>query len=1250
MELIQLNNFLNSLSWDLRIEADKRAYTFLKNERYEIITLKDNIIYFTYPKEGKAQEFGGTINVLKDSFLETTCSCGQNNPICIHAASIFAFFCKGMKEIIKYNRKHTHESWPEYRDDEIEIRKEEISHLMLIKITSPDAFNKLTYSHQNYKFKILDKNFFFDFYSNGSRQQLEFIDKSDKVHITCTCNNKPKNGACIHTCKLLYLIAFDHGSKIVFLNIENITSSYKQALNYYNLTEADVNKKIVFQLENNDLKFEIIDPKLKNFLKPSQLFQKNKAYWSNLPISDYSLDSLRRETKINAELETCFCITRKEYFFEIMPFAAKISKGKVSKITDYSEAVVGGALSEPDEKLTALIKKTKLFKINEYKKLKKKIASDATLDQFQVDYILCEKILSELHVILKDLSTFPVFLHIGYSDKISSNTLEQVDISPEPFTIELDATGKQSVIELDLFFCLSTGRICEEKIENEDSHYGPKYPQPFYINYKDCLYFFPNFRTCEFLRANDFEFPMKVKEDFLPELLENYLTPLSKNFNINYLNMPKIKKSKLKDFSVKIFLSEVDRFLLFRPVVDYQIKEVFLLENEQIVEKQEKGLMIYERNVEREKEVTEILRDLHADFKKQLSKDYLYLPFEKVFEGDWFFKVFESFKANKFEVFGLENIKKLKYNPYRPTVRTKASSGQDWFDLKVEIGFGNQMVSLKDVRKAILKKENFVKLGDGSLGLLPEDWLKKYREIFKFGELNDDSLRISKRHFTIIDALHDEINEAEILFELQEKKKKLLGFSGINEVSLPKDVNAELRPYQKQSYQWLNFLDEYGWGGCLADDMGLGKTLQIITFLRKQSLDHPKAVNLVVVPTTLIFNWENEVKKFCPELKFHIHYGTEREKEEKLFKGKNIVITSYGTLLNDIEFFKNIKFNYVVLDESQAIKNPESQRSKAVKVLKARNRIIMTGTPVENNTIELFSQFNFLNPGFLGTLKSFKENYSDFLDTKGNPEKAQSLKRLISPFFLRRTKQEVATDLPEKTENILYCIMGEEQRKVYEAFKNEYKKKILGKIEENGVAASGIYILEGMMKLRQICNSPAILNTEEGYGNDSVKLKELLRHLKEKTSDHKVLVFSQFVEMLKLIRKELDKQNIAYEYLDGQSRQREKIVSRFKEDDCRVFLISLKAGGVGLNLTEADYVYLVDPWWNPAVEAQAIDRTHRIGQNKKVFAYKMICKDTIEEKILELQQKKKALADDLVSGESGMLKQLSREDIENLFS
>jgi len=403
----------------------------------------------------------------------------------------------------------------------------------------------------------------------------------------------------------------------------------------------------------------------------------------------------------------------------------------------------------------------------------------------------------------------------------------------------------------------------------------------------------------------------------------------------------------------------------------------------------------------------------------------------------------------------------------------------------------------------------------------------------------------------------------------------------------------------------------------------------------------------------LIYNWENEIKKFTPALTYHIHHGGTRTRDLTEIMKYDITITTYGTLRSDIKLLLGIAFDYVVLDESQAIKNPSSKVTKAASLLNAKHRLCMSGTPLQNNTFDIFAQMNFLNPGMLGSMEFFRQEFSIPIDKFGEEDRKDHLRKILYPFILRRTKEQVAKDLPEKIETILFCEMEKEQRKIYDAYRNDFRDQILGTIETQGIQKSQLTILQGLMKLRQICDSPSILNEPEKFPNHSIKLDELAREITENMGNHKALIFSQFLGMLALIKEKLISLGVEFEYFDGSTsaQDREKAIQSFQNDDTkRVFLISLKAGGVGLNLTAADYVYIVDPWWNPAVEQQAIDRTHRIGQTKNIFAYRMICKDTIEDKILQLQEKKRVLAKELIADDTSFVKSLSKSDVEYLFS
>jgi non-specific serine/threonine protein kinase len=607
----------------------------------------------------------------------------------------------------------------------------------------------------------------------------------------------------------------------------------------------------------------------------------------------------------------------------------------------------------------------------------------------------------------------------------------------------------------------------------------------------------------------------------------------------------------------------------------------------------------------------------------------------------------------KVPVFGFEALKNFRFNTAKPQTKIHISSNTDWFDARVDIVFGDQKVTIADVKKALGNRQQFVPLHDGTLGVLPEEWIKKYSLLFRVGEGKSNQLRLSKYHMSVIDELYDNRNEEELIIRLEEKYEQLREFNRIREVPPPEHLNPILRPYQVHGFHWLNYLQDVNWGGILADDMGLGKTIQALSHLQHFRDTNGRLSALVVCPTTLMFNWENEIRKFTPSLTYHIHHGGDRTRSKEVLGSYNVIITTYGTLRSDIKLLLEMPFDYAVLDESQAIKNPSSKVTKAACLLQAKHRLCMSGTPLQNNTFDIFAQMNFLNPGMLGSLEFFRQEFAVPIDKFGEQDRKEHLRKLLYPFILRRTKEQVAKDLPDKTETILFCEMEDEQRKVYEAYRNDYRDKILGTIETQGIQRSQLTILQGLMKLRQICDSPAILNETDRYPNHSIKLDELAREITENIGDHKALIFSQFLGMLALIRERLKELDVKYEYFDGSTsaQERERAIQSFQNDDsCRVFLISLKAGGVGLNLTAADYVYIVDPWWNPAVEQQAIDRTHRIGQTKNIFAYRMICKDTIEDKILQLQEKKRILAKDLIADDDGFVKSLTRADVEYLFS
>ncbi len=590
------------------------------------------------------------------------------------------------------------------------------------------------------------------------------------------------------------------------------------------------------------------------------------------------------------------------------------------------------------------------------------------------------------------------------------------------------------------------------------------------------------------------------------------------------------------------------------------------------------------------------------------------------------------------------------------------SSGVDWFELHANVAYGGTSAGLPQLLAALQRGENTVLLADGSLGLMPEEWLRRIGTIVAMGTgaQGADHIRFRRSQAGLLDALLATQPEATFDKVFARVRDELSAFRSIEAVSQPVGFVGQLRDYQREGLGWMEFLRRFSFGGCLADDMGVGKTAQVLALLesrrdqsanggkrKKGSPGHVHKPSLVVVPRSLLFNWRQEAARFTPQLRVLDYTGLSRDAGD--FSAWDLVLTTYGTLRRDAVLLKDVAFDYVILDEAQAIKNAGTESSKAVRLLQCEHRLALSGTPIENHLGELWSLFEFLNPGMLGAAGVFK------LTASGGRVIDEDSRRLLSqalrPFILRRTKAQVAKELPAKTEQTIYCELEPKQRKLYDELRKHYRDSLLNSIETRGLAKSKIMVLEALLRLRQAACHPGLIDVKRS-GETSAKLEALMEQLREVLSEgHKALVFSQFTSLLKIVRAKLDADGVVYEYLDGKTRDRQACVERFQNDPaCSLFLISLKAGGLGLNLTAAEYVFLLDPWWNPAVEAQAVDRAHRIGQLRPVFAYRLIARDTVEEKVLELQKTKRDLADAIIGEDNALIRNLKREDLELLLS
>ncbi len=722
-----------------------------------------------------------------------------------------------------------------------------------------------------------------------------------------------------------------------------------------------------------------------------------------------------------------------------------------------------------------------------------------------------------------------------------------------------------------------------------------------------------------------------------------FLEQIAHSVELNFKDIPKASKPQLKenlyyqDMQPFLFLEESEDFVNLIPVMRYGEVEIPILSKRNIFGTDSKGTQfLVDRKREAETKVISLLLKQHPYFQEQMDEgsfQHFYLHRKYFLDSNWFLDAFEEWQHQGIQIIGFNTLRGNKLSRFKGKIHVEVLSGQNWFNANIQVKFGPKSVSLKKLEKAVRNRSQFITLDDGTQGILPQQWLDKFEAYFNAAEsIADDFIEIPKYKFNEIDQLFDQAElDPIVLAELSTLRKQLANFSSLSEVQLPPTFVGNLRPYQQQGLQWLHFLDGLNFGGCLADDMGLGKTIQILAFLATQKAKGQSAPTLLVLPTTLIFNWRHEIQQFLPSFQMLVLDGPNRIEKGMQFEQYDLVLVSYHNLLTDINTLKKITFNYVILDESQQIKNPDSQRYKTVNLLKSRNRIILTGTPIENNTMDLYAQLSFIVPGLLGSKKYFKDVYTTPIDAFHDRKRKKMLKEKIKPFILRRTKQDVLRDLPAKNELVLYCEMKTAQRRIYDLYEKEFRDFISAK-DGDEIKKSPMHVLKGLTKLRQICNSSKLLQNEDlTSAADSAKIEMLIEQIQHKKDQHKMIVFSQFVSMLNLIKEALDKQGIRALMLTGQSKNRGKLVNDFQSDkDIPVFLVSLKAGGTGLNLTAADVVYLVDPWWNPAVEQQAIDRIYRMGQQKTVTAVRLISPNTVEDKIQILQQHKKEISNSIL--------------------
>lgn len=1242
------------------IRRGKKIHALGNVELIEYDDLMGSVV-FRVKDDSYATYYKVHISKFKDvKTLSLRCTCPYNlSEICRHKAGALFTLQEmldknllGDKEM-KYDQKHT------------VVKMKQLDLKMIRMLTSPENFLAAEEYLRSHKANILsakDERVSADLEIDGSSYML-LLQKNEERNFdtSCNCNSDTVHPLCLHKTILFLQLLNSYGPNY-FDSIRNWDTVKNKLLSIYGYSlDDDLTGKFEFTYQEGKPFLRVLDSSIKRVAgTPATTEVKPKPAWAEVPVAaTVEEEAAPKEEfkKPDMKLGVVIVNNQSQYPYVQVEVVQGETDEDFSKYTskveklDLNKFINTDVFNEEDKIMVQQLRKLLPNEVSRYLNRNSPFSGiweniiQQNTDELpeETRHLINEYLHPKFKKIFAELSQSNFLFYLPAKKPFTTANLKQAEFSSQYIspTFEVNYHNQEYEIACVVKLPLNEVSISDNECET-----------PFLFQYHD--QFFTWQRTEDIMVIEPFlpSGKMVIPEDAWAKQLQDFVLPLSKEYDVHFGNL---QKEEVKDIQPesRILLKEKGDYLVFQPVFSYKGYDIRTGDKEKIVLPMAERLLVIQRNMEAEKAFVQKIESLHSHFIKPVDSDTLALKGSEVLKNNWFFLFVDAMKDMEVPVYGFDALKNFRFNTAKPSTRIYISSNTDWFDAKIEIQFGEQKVTVDDVKKAIANKQQFVQLQDGTLGILPEEWIRKYSLLFKVGEGKNTTMKLNKYQVGVIEELYSERNEEELFFQLEEKYDKLKGNHSIKEIPAPAHLQAILRPYQESGFQWLNYLREVQWGGILADDMGLGKTIQTLAFMHHLKEEGGTLKALVVCPTTLMYNWQNEIKKFAPTLTYYIHHGGGRIRENLSHDNIDVIITTYGTLRSDIKQFVELNLDYVVLDESQAIKNPSSKVTKAACLLKAKNRLCLSGTPLQNNTFDIFAQMNFLNPGMLGSVEFFKQEFAIPIDKFGEKDQKDHLRKLLYPFILRRTKEQVAKDLPEKQEMVLFCEMGDEQRKIYEAYRNDYRDKILGSVETQGIQKSQLTILQGLMKLRQICDSPAIVNEQEKFPNISVKLEEIGREITENISNHKALVFSQFLGMLALIKEKMKELGVTYEYFDGSTSavDREKAIQNFQNnEDCRVFLISLKAGGVGLNLTAADYVYIVDPWWNPAVEQQAIDRTHRIGQTKNVFAYRMICTDTVEDKILKLQERKRALAKDLITDDEGFVKSLTKEDVEYLFS
>jgi len=834
------------------------------------------------------------------------------------------------------------------------------------------------------------------------------LQKNEERNFDTSCNcNEGEHLLCKHK-TALFLHLLNNWGPHYFDSIRNWDKEKNKLLEGYGYSlDDDLSGKFEFIYKEGKPFLKVIDSSIRRVSAPLSKQAETSAETAIEEVETRIFPTKNKQVTLvfNANEKSfpfvSIDVVQGDYDEEENKFIGRIEKLDLSKFINTSDFI------EKDKQLIQQARKLQQSEINKYLNRNSPFSGfweniihdeNEELPQ-ETKMLIAEFIHPKLKRIFSENEEKPVF-YLPAGKRFTTQNLETIDLSKEIPVIEfsISSINDEKLMESQVI-------LDQEKIKLSDNQWS-----------SDLLFlqdktFYLWERSEHILLAEKFRNTLHIPNKQWPALLKEMVLPLFNDYKVSFAPSL-IKETKEGEPDISIMLIEKGDYLMFQPVFTYKGFSVKTSDKETIIMPDNDKVLLVKRNKEAEQQFISKLGSLHSQFINQSQNKSLVLKGADVLKNNWFFLFVDAMKEMKVPVYGFDALKNFRFNTAKPSTHIHLSSGMDWFDAKVELAFGEQHIGIDEIQKALTNKQSFVQLNDGTLGILPDEWIKKYALLFKVGEGKNNQLRLSRFHLSVIDDLHDQRDEQELSFELDEKYERLRNFKSIPEIPIPVELENRLRPYQLSGFHWLNYLNTVGWGGILADDMGLGKTVQALSMLQRYNKEEGSLKALVVCPTTLIYNWENEINKFTPSLTRRIHHGNARAKRKEDFGNENIIITTYGTLRSDIQTLMRIPFDYVVLDESQAIKNPASKVTKAAGLLKSKNRICMSGTPLQNNTFDIYAQMNFLNPGLLGSVEFFRNEFSTPIDKLGEQEQKDHLKKLLYPFILRRTKEQVAKDLP----------------------------------------------------------------------------------------------------------------------------------------------------------------------------------------------------------------------------------------------